>query len=366
MWQSGQVAAIHATGLRVANRSHFAAMELVEDAAPGSATRTGWLNRLVGVSPGSGDPLAGLAVGDNLPTSLVGAETVMSMQDLSMASLPGADDGSTARRASLTAMWAGEDGPLAAGMQAALAGVDRLASAQAQPEGAGYPPNSDLGSALSSVARTLRADLGVNVVTVDHGAWDMHSNLGTLSWGDMVSNTRELAQAIAAFFADLGPVRSKVTLVTISEFGRRVAENSSYGLDHGWGNVMLVAGAGVKGGYYAKWTPLQTTLDADLAVTTDYRDVLAEVVTARMGASVAAVFPGLARTPIGFMTGQTGWGSTTTTAPQPPATTTPPAPPRPPQPPVPVKPKPKPKRKKKRKKRRRKRRKNRLRRNRRR
>ncbi|HEY0889002.1 MAG TPA: DUF1501 domain-containing protein [Nocardioides sp.] len=355
MWQAGEVAAIHATGMRVANRSHFAAMELVEDAAPGSSTRTGWLNRLVGAS-GSTDPLAGLAVGD-LPTALVGEETVMSIKDLSVASLPGSSAGSTARRDSLAAMWATEEGPLAAGMRAAMASVDRLAAAEAQPAGTGYPANSDLGRALSSVARTLRADLGVNVVTVDHGAWDMHTNLGTLSWGDMVSNTRELGQAIAAFFTDLGAVRSKVTLVTISEFGRRVAENSSYGLDHGWGNVMLVAGAGVKGGYYARWTALQNTLDADLAVTTDYRDVLAEVVTARMGTSLAAVFPGLSRTPIGFMTGQSGWGSTTTTVPDPPAptpTTPPPAPQPPPPPsPVPVKPQPKRRRRRRRKRRRR-------------
>lgn len=329
LWNGGELAAIHATGMKVPNRSHFAAMELVEDAAPGSATRSGWLNRLVG-SDSLEDPLQGLAFGA-LPAALGGPTPVMSVRDLSTASLPGESTGETVRRRSLEAMWAGNDSPLAASVKAAVSSVDRLASAKAQTDNLASYPSGDLGRALSSVARTLRADLGVGVVTVDHGAWDMHTNLGTLSWGDMRSNARQLAQAIAAFFNDLGEVRSKVTLVTISEFGRRVKENSSYGLDHGWGNVMFVAGAGVKGGYYAQgWTGLQNTLDADLAVTTDYRDVLAEVVVARTGASVATVFPGLSRTPIGFMAGQTGWGSTTTT----PTVSTPPTPSTPPAPPT--------------------------------
>jgi len=96
-----------------------------------------------------------------------------------------------------------------------------------------------------------------------------------------------------------------VTLVTISEFGRRVQENANGGLDHGWGNVMLVAGAGVKGGrYYGTWPGLTNSLDADLAVTTDYRSVLAEIVAARTAASTAAVFPGFQRERVGFMLGQ--------------------------------------------------------------
>jgi len=111
--------------------------------------------------------------------------------------------------------------------------------------------------------------------------------------------------AIAAFFTDLGPVADRVTVVTISEFGRRVQENANGGLDHGWGNVMLVAGAGVRGGqYYGRWPGLENGLDADVAVTTDYRSVLAEVVAARTEASPSTVFPGFQRERVGFMVGQ--------------------------------------------------------------
>jgi uncharacterized protein (DUF1501 family) len=356
MWNAGEVAAVHATGMAVPNRSHFEAMELVEDADPGSAVRSGWLNRLVGLTS-TGDPLQGVAVGSTLPTSLAGSATVMSMSDLSHASVPG----DAPRRASLDAMWRGESSPMARAVTTTLAGVDRLAAAKAQADRAASYPSTDLGRALSSVARTLRADVGVQVVTIDQGDWDMHSDLGTLDWGGMRANAAELGQALAAFFADLGPVRPRVTLVALSEFGRRVVQNSGYGLDHGWGNVMFALGAGVRGGYYARWAGLTNTLDADLTVTTDYRDVLAEVVAARMPAtSLATVFPGFVRTPIGFMTGQSGWGRTSTPdlpgSSTPPPTVTPAPSPAPAPPPVPTKPKPKKKLKKKAKKRRKKRR----------
>ena len=92
--------------------------------------------------------------------------------------------------------------------------------------------------------------------------------------------------------------------MALSEFGRRVQENINMGLDHGYGNVMMVAGAGVKGGYYGKWPGLTNELDSDLLVTTDYRSVLSEVVAGRFGVSTASVFPGFVREPIGVMNGQ--------------------------------------------------------------
>ena len=150
----------------------------------------------------------------------------------------------------------------------------------------------------------IRADVGVEVLTVDQGDWDMHSDLGNLEWGQMIRNATDLSTAFAAFFDDLGTQTDKVTLVALSEFGRRVAENDNWGLDHGYGNVMFVAGAGVKGGYHCpSWPGLGTGLDADLMVTTDYRSVLAEVVSNRFGSSPAAVFPGFTPESVGVMQG---------------------------------------------------------------
>lgn len=306
LWTTGRLAAVHATGLPVANRSHFAAMEQLEDADPGSAARVGWLNRLIG-STSTTSALEGLAVGPGLPAAFLGPEPVMSFRALDSARVAGSDehDPNRTRMRSLRTQWSGSRSPIAHGFRTALGSVVDLDPAKAQTDNVGSFPNTDLGKALSSVSRTLRAEIGVSAVTVDSGNWDMHVGLGQPTSGWMFRNATDLASSIAAFFADLGPVADKVTLVTLSEFGRRVQQNGTSGLDHGWGNVMFVAGAGVKGGqYYGRWPGLQNTLDADVQVTTDYRSVLAEVIAARTTASTATVFPGFQRERVGVMVGQ--------------------------------------------------------------
>lgn len=304
LWSAGRLAAVHATGLPAPNRSHFAAMEELEDADPGSSQRIGWLNRLVG-NDGSRGSLRALAVGSSLPTAMVGPQPVMSFATLDGARIAGTSSRATAetgRLRALSTQWGKARGPMGGAFREALAAVIDLQPAVAQRANRAAYPQGDLGDALSSVARTLRADVGVAAVTVDSGNWDMHLGVGKPQGGWMASNAAELATAIAAFFTDLGPAAERVTLVTISEFGRRVKENANGGLDHGWGNVMLVAGAGVRGGaYYGRWPGLQTGLDADLQVTTDYRSVLAEVVAARTSASTAAVFPGFQPEAVGVM-----------------------------------------------------------------
>lgn len=304
MWNAGELAAVHATGLPVANRSHFAAMEAVEDADPGSSARVGWLNRLVGQA-GANDPLRALQVGSStVPTSLVGPRRTAAIRDVDRVRLAGQDDEfEQARVSSMQTIWGRAAGTLGSGGRSALGLVDAFAPIRASGSdptpGAAYP-DGDLGRALAAAARTIRADRGVEVIALDQGAWDMHAGHGTLEWGDMRSNTRELAKALAAFFADLGPQRSKVTVVTISEFGRRVRENASGGTDHGHGNVMFLLGEGVNGGrYYGRWPGLTNTLDADVRVTLDYRSVLGEVVAKRMGASTAKVFPGVRMSMLG-------------------------------------------------------------------
>ncbi len=308
MWQAGKVAAVHATGLAAPNRSHFAAMEEIEDAAPGSAKREGWLNRLIGTDA-SDSPLQGFNMaGGAIPTSLYGAEPVMSGGNLNRMAIPGEDKWDEGgRRRSLKTLWDKNGSSLGRAMRSTFSAVDDFGPVRDSPEsprnGASYP-SGDLGRAMAAAARVIRGDVGVEVLTVDQGDWDMHSDLGPVEWGRMQRNTEEFATAVAAFFADLGDLADKVTLVTVSEFGRRVVENANYGVDHGYGNVMFLAGAGVKGGqYYGNWPGLSNQLDSDLLVTTDYRSVLAEVVQSRFGASTSAVFPGLVRENVGVMQG---------------------------------------------------------------
>ena len=307
LWTGGKVAAVHATGLPVANRSHFAAMEEVEDADPGSPERIGWLNRLVG-RDGPGSPIEAIQMGGGVPnTALIGPQPVLIASSVDAVSLAGATDAATeaARRASLLTAWSEASGELAAGVDTALDVVADFAPVRASSttpaNGATYPSN-DLGRALHGCARTIRADVGAEIITVDHGSWDHHTWIGSPDNGNLKRMAEQFAGAVAAFFTDLGPLADKVTLVTISEFGRRVTENANQGLDHGHGNVMFAMGAGVKGGYYGTWPGLTNTSDADLKVTTDYRSVLNEVVTRRLGASTAQVFPGLAPQDLGFIT----------------------------------------------------------------
>ncbi|MBL0749675.1 DUF1501 domain-containing protein [Nocardioides baculatus] len=302
MWNAGTLAAVHATGMATPNRSHFAAMEAIEDAAPGSTERNGWLNRLLGDLPGT-SPLQGTAMGNQVPTSLFGTNPAFVVDDVDRAEVAGTDDDGR-RLLALQHVWKGR-GRMNEAVRDAISGAQSFGVARDLPASesatAAYP-STDLGRALSDVSRIVRSGVGAEVVTVDQGDWDMHTDLGTLEWGDMRRNAGDLAGSIAAFFADLGPFADRVTLVTLSEFGRRVKENDNYGTDHGFGNVMFVAGAGVRGGrYYGSWPGLTDSLDADLLVTTDYRSVLSEIVTRRFGVSTAQVFPGFAPTPVGVM-----------------------------------------------------------------
>jgi len=309
LWQSGSLAAVHATGLPAPNRSHFAAMEELEDANPGSATRVGWLNRLIGTDSAQ-SPLQGFAVGEGtMPASLYGPEPVMSAGDVDQVRIAGEDQWDHGeRRRSLQTLWGADAGPLGRALASTFAAVDGfepVRQTSATPANDAAYPEGDLGRALAAAARVVRGDVGVEVITVDQGDWDMHSDLGTVDSGRMVRNAGELASAIAAFFTDLGTLGDKVTLVALSEFGRRVAENANMGLDHGYGNVMFLAGAGVRGGsYYGTWPGLQDEIDSDLLVTTDYRSVLSEVVASRFGASTSTVFPGFSRERVGVMAGQ--------------------------------------------------------------
>ncbi len=296
-WDGGELAAVHAVGTPAPNRSHFSAMEEVEDADPGSSVRRGWVNRMVGLTSRT-DPTEAVHLSSAIvPTLLSGPAPVLAADAVTDISLVGAgpDDEEFAerRRAQLDLMWGGGEGvPIFDAYRSARRTVDAMAPVASQPytpaDGVTYPdawPASDLAAALRDTAHLIKADVGTEVVSIDYGSWDMHSDYGTTEWGEMQSMLGGLAAVLSAFLRDLGPdLRSRVTVVTISEFGRRLMENGNRGLDHGWGSMMLLAGGGVAGGrYHARWPGLGDGRqgDADLAVTTDYRDVLGEIVAGR-------------------------------------------------------------------------------------
>lgn len=162
--------------------------------------------------------------------------------------------------------------------------------------GAAYP-DTGLADALKDVARLIKAGVGLQVAAIDYGDWDMHVGQGAVDNGWMHDHLTELSEALAAFGTDLGAGLADVTLVTLTEFGRRVEENGSGGTDHGFGQAVLMMGGGVKGGQvHGTWPglALNQLIDGDLDATTDYRLVLAEILEKRCGAaSVTDIFPGI-------------------------------------------------------------------------
>jgi uncharacterized protein (DUF1501 family) len=305
-WDSGRLAAVHAVGQDDPTRSHFEAMAAMERAAPGSSLHTGWLDRAIALS-GSTNAFTGAQVGDaGLPASLYGQAPKMSLTSVEGLSVKGDPEQVplSSWTKALTGLNAKAPVTVREPMANALAAAGRVESMPEtrSAEDLGYPDTS-FGRAVHDVARLISAGVGLRYVTVEFGNWDMHENVGTVEGGRMLSQLTELSEALAAFAAELGPGLDRVTVATISEFGRRVRQNGSGGLDHGHGTAMLLLGGGVRGGsVYGRWPGLAPDrLDSgDLAVTTDYRDVLGEILTRRCGVdSLEPVFPGLRHRPPG-------------------------------------------------------------------
>lgn len=308
LWNAGLFGAVHAVGTPDQSRSHFQATEELERAAPGSGLRTGWLNRVMGTRPTSGSPFESMQVGGGIPSPLLaGPDPVLAVKGLEGFTLA-ADWVGPRFAAAVAALHAGSPRPWAAAASSTLGAIGRTAEiVKADPaaaDGAVYPA-SDLGRALRDVARLVKADAGLQSVALDMGDWDLHSGLGAAGGGEMADRLGDLAAALLAFATDIGAARlARTTLVTMSEFGRRVAENGSGGADHGHGNAVLLLGGGIVGGkVHGQWPGLtEASLDhGDLAGTTDYRDVLADVLRHRCGMSdLSSVFPGYTPRPLGI------------------------------------------------------------------
>lgn len=304
LYESGQMAAVHAVGSQDATRSHFEAMDTMErGVADRVGPSTGWVARYLAASDHAGDsPLRAVAFGHTTPTTLVGARdsvTLASLGDFQLQAPPSA-------RAALARMYQpGRDEVAAAGRETlkVLETLDRLDPERQPPRHDAKYPDTGLGQALRQVATLVRAEVGLEVACVDQGAYDTHVAQGTqLGW--LPTLLTELGDSLGAFAKDLGPDLGRVTVVVMSEFGRRIAENTGLGTDHGHGGAMLLLGGGVKGGrVHARWPGLSERVGpGDLAVTTDYRDVLGEVLSARLpGADLREVFADHRVSPLGLV-----------------------------------------------------------------
>ena len=310
LYGAGELAVVHATGLNDGTRSHFDAEDLMERAAPGSSSATGgWLARWVQAVRPDGI-LPALALGPSAPDSLRGAIEVAVAQDLSgLRIAPG--HGYSSQIRSLLAAQLGHDALLGAPVKRILqlskeieakVALDDDGNLKPYEASVDYPADNPLSDQMKSVAQAIKLDLGLRVTTVDFGGWDTHVNQA----GEISQQIRFLSSALAAFWRDLGTRKEDVSVIVMSEFGRRLKSNESGGTDHGHGNLMLMLGPKVKGGkMYGRWPGLDNdALDegADLAITTDYRHILAEMMQSHMGfGDIANLFPKFDAMPLGFM-----------------------------------------------------------------
>jgi uncharacterized protein (DUF1501 family) len=312
LWEQKHLAIIHAAGSPDPSRSHFDAQDFMESGTPGiKVTTDGWLNRTLHSLPATPDKSAfrAIALGPSLPRILSGSEPAVAMNNISDFSVGGRNSGAAPVSTTFEAMYSQSvDSVLHGSGQETFEAVKMLKAANpskytAAP-GANYP-RGRFADSLKQLAQLIKANLGVQVAFADIGGWDHHVNEGSTQ-GQIANVLAEFSGSLAAFWTDLGDLAEDTVVVTMSEFGRTARENGNRGTDHGHANVMFVVGGPVRGGrVYGRWPGLdqsQLYEGRDLAVTTDFRQVLGEAVYRHLGnKSLDQVFPGFDDPPGKFL-----------------------------------------------------------------
>jgi len=292
-YQSGRLAVLHATGSPDGTRSHFDAQDYMEFAAPGDKTMTiGWLNRFLS-SAGLTSPLSAVTIENAAVKALAGPASSLSIPTLSRFSMYG--NYPIERRDAVRAMSAASGNSLVRATGTNAIDIIQVIGGLDASTNVTYP-TSKLGAALKDLAVLIKGDVGLRVAAVNHASWDHHAN-HNVNFPIMAS---DLAGSLNAFATDLGSDLDRTVVLVMSEFGRRVAENGAIGCDHGHGGMMLALGGSVAGGggvllHQNQWPGLvQPYLfdGIDLAATTDFRNVFAELLDRHMGlSSLGSVFP---------------------------------------------------------------------------
>lgn len=318
LYTSGDLALIHAAGIPTDNRSHFKSMDLMERGMADNETNltSGWLTRHIESLTAERPLLSTISTGSSNPISLLGYPQAVSIPNVEDFNVAGGDVNAQV----IAALNSGDS----AYQQVAQQTLDAISTVQTKleelnngadeneeggdgsdttdTEGPAYT-NGPLSSALRNLAQLIKMDVGLDVATVDHGGWDHHNNLVN-EFGGQVT---ELSQSLSAFWEDVADYKDRISVVFMTEFGRRVYENASNGTDHGSGSVMMVLSGNANGGQmYGTWPGLASgDLDnGDLAVTTDYRQVISEILAKRHNSpSLESVFPTVPYAPLGLVNG---------------------------------------------------------------
>lgn len=302
-YKMNQLAIVHAAGSPDPTRSHFDAQDYMESGTPGvKVTEDGWLDRAIGTIPEqNASPFRAVAIGPNLPRMLRGSTGAIALPDLKQFKVqPQSAAMNNVVQGGFEAMYAQSvDSALHGTGTETFEAIDMLRKidiAKFPPDNGADYPKSPLGQKMQQIGVMLKASIGVEVLFVDCGGWDNHVNEGG-SQGQLSNLLKDLGQSLAAFHQDMGDRMENVVVVTMSEFGRTAKENGNRGTDHGHANCMFVMGGDVKGGkVYGKWPGLddrQLNEGRDLALTSDFRSVVSEILARHMGVrDLAPVFPG--------------------------------------------------------------------------
>jgi uncharacterized protein (DUF1501 family) len=298
LYKSGKMGVVHAVGLDYATRSHFDAQEFIELGTPGSkSTTSGWITRhlqATGVSS-----ILPVVSTSGQPSSLLNFVPTVSVNSPSDFSQWG-NDLVGSQQTALRQMYKGDSLLHQAGARTldALNIISPLVEKEYQPSNGATYNDDELGRQLKTIAQMIKLDAGLRVAAVDFGGWDTHEYETDGNGGYIGDLLKQLSSGLANFYLDLDSgYTDRLSVVVISEFGRRLVQNESYGTDHGHGSVMLTLGGNVNGGQvFGAWPGLhndQLYDHADLAVTTDYRQVLSELLNKRLGnTNIENVFPG--------------------------------------------------------------------------
>jgi uncharacterized protein (DUF1501 family) len=296
------------------SRSHFDAQDYMESGTPGlKSTQDGWLNRALQSEDIRCDcghtPFRVVALGADVPRTLAGSIPAIALSNLNSFAIGGRGPAPSPAANAFEAMY-GDSGdrifhPAGEETFGAVKMLRAANPGQYTPSSGANYPNSEFGNNMKQIAQLLKANLGVEAAFTDVSGWDTHQNQGSVN-GQLSNRLKDFSDSIGAFWRDLGDSAANVTLVTMSEFGRTARENGTGGTDHGHANAMFVLGGEVKGGkVYGRWPGLdneQLNEGRDLALTTDYREVLGEVVSRTLGASnLDLVFPGAGIAPNNFL-----------------------------------------------------------------
>ncbi|MBS1790075.1 MAG: DUF1501 domain-containing protein [Acidobacteria bacterium] len=303
IYDSGELAIIHAVGSPDSTRSHFDAQDYMESGTPGvKSTTDGWLNRYLQANPDSkASPFRAVSMGANLPRTMQGKAAAIAMNSINDFGIrAGGGQMGQALQGGFEAMYQQtvNDALRGTGKETfeAVKMLKQVNPGQYQPTAGVVYPRGQFGERLKQVAQLIKSNIGLEVAFTDISGWDTHANQGS-GQGQLANRFTEFASGISALYADLKDRAEEVVILTMTEFGRTAKENGNRGTDHGHGSVMFALGGSVKGGkVYGKWPglkPNELNEQRDLAITTDFRDVFAELAKTHLGATnLNSIFPG--------------------------------------------------------------------------